>query len=72
MNFMVYRTGGNSCSVCSSLTLEETLKILNEQHPTMLDHGWIFKEASPFVDGHSNPAPCYSHPKTHKHYLFET
>jgi hypothetical protein len=67
--FQVYSIGLVHISVCSSLSLEETLEMANIEHPTGLNHGWIFSPDAKFASGHDNPCPCNYEPETHKHYL---
>jgi hypothetical protein len=66
--FEVYLTGVRYCKVCTSLTnLEEITKRVNEENPTGVENKWeVAKENLE----ESNPSPCISEPKNHKHYLF--
>lgn len=68
-DFEIYSIGFIYASVCSSLSLKDTMKRLNEARPTGLDHGWELAEEC-FSDGTDNPHSCERAPKTHKHYLF--
>jgi hypothetical protein len=69
MKFEVDSMGILYCSVCSTLSPEETTAKLNEEHPTGISSGWKLAGES-FVSGEPNPCPCERHPETHKHYLF--
>lgn len=69
-DFEAYAVGTVSASVCSSLSLEETEKRLNLEHPTGISSDWKLSEDTEFAQGQSNPCPCERNPKTHKHYLF--
>ena len=71
MDFEAYSIGICHASVCSSLTLEETEKQLNQEYPTGIQSQWKLSEDTNFQTGQSNPCPCEQHPKTHKHYLFD-
>lgn len=69
-DFEVYSLGLVAASVCSSLSLEETKKRLNEEHPTGIESQWELSKDKQFRGGQPNPCPCDQHPETHKHYLF--
>lgn len=68
-DFTIYSSGLVYCSVCSSLTLEETTARLNTEQPTGIASPWALAD-EPFKGGEPNPCPCNSNPETHKHYLF--
>lgn len=68
-DFEIYSNGLCHCSVCSSLSLEETLKRVNTENPTGLKNKWGLK-CKFFATGEPNPCPCNISPETHKHYLF--
>lgn len=69
-DFEIYSNGIVFCSVCSSLTPEDTIKRVNIENPTGLNADWKLS-ARNFDSGESNPCPCNISPDTHKHYLFE-
>jgi hypothetical protein len=66
----IYCIGPLSCSVCSSLSPEETVKRVNELHPSGTTNGWVISDEK-FKTGQDNPCPCDQHPETHKHYYLE-
>ena len=68
--FDAYSVGIVSASVCSSLSLKETTKRLNTEHPTGISTNWEFARGEKFHTGQKNPHLCEVHSKTHKHYLF--
>jgi hypothetical protein len=69
VEFCVYATGPACCSVCSSLSIEETTKRLNRENPSGLGPWQPSKDAT-FSGGEPQPSPCERSPATHKHYLF--
>ena len=68
--FDIYSKGICFSSVCSSLPLEETEKLLNLENPTGIDSKWKLSKEN-FRTGEDNPCVCERNPATHKHYLFE-
>lgn len=70
MDFEVYSMGPVYCSVCSSLSVEETTRRLNWEYPTGISSRWQLSKDATFRTGQPNPCPCNEHPDTHKHYLF--
>ena len=54
------------CQVCSSLSIEETTKRLNAEHPCGTEHGWVLTDRP-----ESNPVPCAHYPTTHTHYVYD-
>ena len=69
-DFQAYAVGICNASVCSNLTLEETTRQLNREHPTGIGK-WELSQEPTFAAGEPQPCPCNLHPETHKHYLFE-
>ena len=67
-SFRAYSVGLCYASVCTSLSLPETTKRLNLEHPTGISP-WE-KADEKFRTGESNPCQCNENPQTHKHYLF--
>jgi hypothetical protein len=67
----IYYIGPLSCSVCSSLSPEETIKRVNELHPSGTTNGWVISDQEKFASGEPHPCPCQDHPDTHKHYYLE-
>lgn len=67
--FDIYSNGLCHCSVCSSLTLEETLNRVNLENPTGTSNKWHLS-VDKFSGGEDNPCACNLSPETHKHYLF--
>lgn len=65
-DFWVYALGIFACSVCSSLTPEETERLLRER----TGGSWTLSADEAFADGHPNPFQCPDS-EAHKHYLFE-
>lgn len=68
--FVVYTIGICSASVCSTLSVEEITKRINEEHPTGIQSKWEPSDNKEFKDGQSNPCACEQYPSTHKHYLY--
>lgn len=65
-----YAVGLCAASVCTNGTIENAQRVLDESHPTGLDHGWSL--STDVFRGHdSNIAPCNRNPTTHLHFLFE-
>ena len=54
---------------CSSLSLEETTKRLNDDLPTGIDSTWTLGDRVS-CKGADNPVACAERPVTHKHYVF--
>ncbi len=69
-DFDVYSTGIYCASVCSALSIKETTRRLNAEHPTGITSDWHPSEDTHFRTGQPNPCPCERNPETHKHYLF--
>jgi hypothetical protein len=69
-DFEAYSIGICNASVCSSLTLEEITKRLNERYPTGIASQWTLSEDKQFHSGQPHPCPCEENPETHMHYLF--
>ena len=69
--FAPYAIGIAAASVCSSLSLEETGRRLNDESPTGIPSPWQPSGDAEFRSGEPNPCPCERNPETHKHYLFE-
>lgn len=69
LEFTIYSNGICFCSVCSSLSPEETEMRINRENPSGTLGGWLLTEDD-FMDGDPNPVPCNENPETHKHYLF--
>jgi len=67
--FRAYAVGFVSASVCSALSIEETAKRLNYEHPTGIGP-WTLATEREFNDGTPMPCECEDYPATHKHYLF--
>lgn len=67
-DFEVYSNGLIHCSVCSSLSLEETVRRTNLENPTGTSSKWELHNEK-FRTGQPNPCPCNDNPETHKHYL---
>lgn len=69
--FSIYAWGLMHASVCSVFSKEETTRLLNQEMPTGLDHGWEPDPRGTFGDNVTpNPSPCNQYPDTHTHYLF--
>lgn len=68
-DFEIYSNGLGFCSVCSSLTQEETIRRVNVENTTGINSNWKILEEK-FNSGEPSPCPCNLYPKTHKHYLF--
>ena len=68
LDYEAYSVGLCCASVCTSLSLAETTRRLNLEHPTGIAP-WK-KVDEPFRTGEPNPCQCNENPKTHKHYLF--
>lgn len=66
--FQVYSEGSVYASVCSSLSLKETKKQMNDR-PTGTKFIWKLAKET-FRTGEANPHSCEDYPETHKHYLF--
>lgn len=65
-----YAVGLMTASVCTNGTFENAQRVLDESHPTGLDHGWTL--STDVFRGHSsNTVPCNQNPTTHVHYLLE-
>jgi hypothetical protein len=71
-DFNAYSVGPLSASVCSSLGPEETVKRMNEEHPTGIDSPWSISKETHFRTGQPNPCFCEESPTTHMHYLLIT
>jgi len=67
-DFVIYTWGACHASVCTSLSLEDAEKRVNQELPTGIDSRWK-KSKEPFRGGEPNPCPCPD-AETHKHYLF--
>jgi hypothetical protein len=67
----IYCIGPLSCSVCSSLSPEETVTRVNELHPSGTKKGWVISNQEKFASGEPHPCHCQDHPETHKHYYLE-
>lgn len=67
--FEIYAIGLVHTSVCSSLTLKETIKRVNNETPTGISSRWKLSMDKKFADGQMNPCPCEESPDTHVHYL---
>lgn len=70
LNFDIYAKGLCACSVCSSLSLDDTVDRVNMENPTGISSQWRISTDG-FADGSDNPHPCEKYPETHKHYLFK-
>ena len=68
-DFEIYSRGLVCLSVCSCLSLEETVKRVNAEHPTGIQSRWSLSEDKTFAGGQSNPCQCDHNPDTHKYYL---
>lgn len=69
-DFAIYSYGIVYCSVCSSLSIEETTKRVNKENPTGSELRWQLSKNPTFASGTPHPCPCHDAPDTHKHYLF--
>lgn len=70
MPTIAYAVGACAASVCTSETDEVATRMLNDNHPTGLEHGWEVDPAPFFADGVStNPLPCPDDPGR-RHILF--
>lgn len=69
--FTIYALGVVSMSVCASnaLSPSEVEERANRESPTGIRSDWRLCEDERFLSGHSNPCPCNTHPRTHRHYL---
>lgn len=68
--FEAYGMGIVHASVCTSLSVEEATKRLNEQYPTGIQSQWELSKNEHFSCGeHKNGCDCPDHPDN-KHYLF--
>lgn len=67
---ITYAVGLCAASVCTNGTLENALRVVDDRHPTGLDHGWT-PSTQVFRDHDSNTMPCAQNPDTHTHYLLE-
>ena len=68
--FQVYSYGPICASVCTSLSLAEATRRLNQERPTGIESQWRKSKDKTFRTGQPNPCPCENNPSTHKHYLF--
>ncbi len=68
-DFEAYSIGLVCASVCSSLSVKETIKRMNFTHPTGISSQWKLSKDKEFATGQTNPCPCKDSPGTHKHYL---
>ena len=68
-DFEIYSNGLVFCSVCSSLTQEETIRRVNVENTTGINSNCKILEEK-FNSGEPNPCACNLYPKTHNHYLF--
>ena len=68
--FAPYAIGIAAASVCSTLSLRETTRRLNEEHPSGVAP-WFPSRSATFRSGDPNPCSCERNPETHTHYLFE-
>ena len=66
--FDVYAVGIVCASVCTNLSITETTKRLNRQHPTGISSKWALSKDD-FSDGSLNPHPCENGGEN-RHYLF--
>lgn len=67
-DFHAYSVGFCYASVCSSVSLEETLQRLDAEHPT--DGGGWKPAEEQFRPNRDYACACEDAPATHKHYLF--
>ncbi len=68
--FTLYGHGLCYVSVCTSLSVPEATKRLNQEAPTGIESAWALSEDKTFSGGEPNSCICPDHPETHKHYLF--
>lgn len=67
---VVYQWGLVALSCCAhkDVPIERVTEIVNQKHPTGLDHGWVVSD-EPFRNGIPNPCPCELD-ENRVHYLF--